>query len=312
MDICKTVEYLKKKNIFIGNVATEPINVGASGANLCNVSDNSGSYALKVSHDSTSDDPNRLAAFAKEYAFYRLNEKLQLPYVPKLKYSENSPEYGWILVMERLSPIPCSNWDRNLQMQAIDLCAHFNSLPRNLFDDLHLPCDRIEIEKQATEKSYHLWLNVIQQHMGRFDENVLTEIYQHLDVVCPILNAEPHRICHGDFHTENLLTDGKQLYLIDWQNIHIGKSAGDISFFISRGNGFGISMDGNELFAYYSEKLSEYTGEKVTTENVLRENRASLLLTTFLFWAYYLDNAPYESVAFHYNNMVEAYHIISN
>ena len=99
--------------------------------------------------------------------------------------------------------------------------------------------------------------------------------------------------------------------MTDWQNIHIGKSAGDISFFVDRGSNFGISMNRVDLFKYYAERISEYTGKIISYDQILKEDSASTLLTTFSFWAEYLKDAPYERVAYIFNQMVSAYNKIN-
>lgn len=301
------ISYLLRQGVFCNDLLYEQLSGGASGAALYSVTDSNGRYVLKVSRKSDREEDNTLADFAKEYAFYNLNKRLKLPFVPKTVYSEKHAEYGFILVMERFDSIPHSGWDRELQKKAVDLCAQLNSLDISLFSDLELKRSRIKIDRKAAETSYHLWLEVIRRHGAEFDEKMLAEIYHHLDVICPVLNVEPFRICHGDFHPENLITDGNQLYMIDWQNLHMGNSAEDISFFIQRGNGFGIQLNTEELFTCYAEKLSEYTGQDISVEQLMLENSASVLLTAFMFWAYYLKDAPCGRVEMFFHSMVEAY-----
>lgn len=308
----KILIYLTDKKVFHKTVVAEPIQKGASGASIFVIYDNNRKYILKISKESNSIDPNRLAAFKKEYDFYCLNKNLDLPFTPKAFYCEEHSEYGYILVIEYFNQIPYKDWDIEMQKKAINICAKMNSLSVTLFKDLNLNCDMIEIDKKATEVSYNLWLNVIRQHDGKFDESILSDIYEHLDVVCPILNSKPLRICHGDFHPDNILTDGNELYIVDWQNLHLGKSTGDISFFLSRGSGFGITLDRDELFTYYAERLSEYTKEKISCSQLLCEDSASTLLTTFMFWAYHLKDVPYDRVELFYNKMIESYHYINS
>jgi len=47
------------------------------------------------------------------------------------------------------------------------------------------------------------------------------------------INALPYgdgegRLCHGDFHTENVLVRGDDLFVIDWPNAHAGDPARDV------------------------------------------------------------------------------------
>lgn len=125
-----------------------------------------------------------------------------------------------------------------------------------------------------------------------------------------MLNAEPHSICHGDYHPENILSDGKNLLICDWQNIGIGKGIGDISFFISRALGFGIPMDEDSILDYYCQQLSLYRNKPVDKEVLLKEKAAANLLTTFSFWADYLQNSPIDRVAPIYRGMVQSYEFL--
>ena len=49
------------------------------------------------------------------------------------------------------------------------------------------------------------------------------------------MNSPPHKICHCDFHAINIMLNDEDIVVCDWQCVGIGKGAGDISFFISRG-----------------------------------------------------------------------------
>ena len=86
----------------------------------------------------------------------------------------------------------------------------------------------------------------------------------------------------------------------------MGKGAGEISFFISRGRDFGIAMDEGALFAHYARRLSVYTGKAVSVEQLMKEHSASSLLTAFLYWAEYLKDAPYERVEGIFCQMAQA------
>ena len=143
------------------------------------------------------------------------------------------------------------------------------------------------------------------------NRNLLDVIYKNLEEACSVLNSAPQYVCHGDFHPENVLSDGKQLYICDWQGVNIGKCVGDISFFISRGLGFGIQINTEKLLAYYCERLSEYIGIEIEPGILQREHSASTLFVTFSFWADYLKNASYERVAKHFLEMENAAKILN-
>lgn len=252
-----------------------------------------------------------MKSYRKEYDFYQLNQNIQLPYIPKIIYAEIHSAYGILLVMECYKSIAHNQWDFDLQKRAVDLCAKLNSVPVKQLAPLGIQWNPMQIDKDFTRNSYQTWVNVIEEHEGRFNRNVLDVIYKNLVEVYSVLNSPPQYVCHGDFHPENVLTDGEQLYICDWQGINIGKCVGDISFFISRGLGFGIHIDAEMLLAYYCERLSEYTGIEIESGTLQKELSASTLLVTFSFWANYLKNSSYERVAEHFLEMENAAKVLN-
>ncbi len=301
------LSYIGRQGVFCGDFSAERISAGASGSAVYAVADRCGKYILKASQDTGGKDAHQSSPFAREYAFHTLNRRLKLPFVPKVVYAEKSPLYGYLLVLERLTPITHSDWDEALLRKTADACAQLHSLDANLFADLHLRREPVRIDREATDSAYREWQAVLRRHEGAFQENMLTEIHTHLDVVCPVLNRGSFCICHGDFHPDNIVTDGKRIYIIDWQNISVGKGAGDLSFFLQRSDGFGIPTNSELLFAEYAERLSFYTGRQCDETTLLRESSASALLTIFTFWAYFLKDAPRARVETFFNAMTEAY-----
>ena len=283
---------LVDRGIFPRSASFERITAGAGGAALYAAGGVGVDCVVKISSQS------------REYDFYRLNQALKLPFAPPVLYMEKSPEYGCVLVMEKFKAIDHSGWNPALQREAVDLCARLNSLDGALFPGLKR--DFLAIDPRAAESARRSWMEVISRHGGRFDEAVLTAIQARLDQAAALLNTGPLSPCHGDFHPDNLVTDGKRLYLLDWENLHMGKGAGEISFFISRGRDFGIAMDEGALFAHYARRLSVYTGKAVSVEQLMKEHSASSLLTAFLYWAEYLKDAPYERVEGIFCQMAQA------
>ncbi len=311
MEITHIIKYIANKGIWGEGVTYEPITLGASGANLFIVNDGTDKYVLKVSQESDGCDKERVLSYRKEFDFYKISQKMELPFVPEISYAEENPEYGIILIMRYYRPIGHEEWNVDLQKEAVDICARLNSIPVEKIEIPGLKWNPVQIDKEFTHNSYQAWVEVLEEHEGKFDRNVLDNIYENIEKICPILNSDPQYICHGDFHPENILTDGKHLYICDWQGVSIGKSVGDISFFLSRGMGFGIPMDEELLLSYYCERLSEYKGIKMEPETLKKERSASNLLTTFFFWAYYLKNASYESVFGHFQAMEDAARVLN-
>ena len=140
---------------------------------------------------------------------------------------------------------------------------------------------------------------------------IVNDIFENLNIVCPILNNGYHNICHGDFHPENILFDtAKNLIICDWQNVKIGKGISDISFFIERAIGFGINVNADKLINYYCTCLSKYTDRVIENDILLKEKSAAALLTIFSFWAYYLKESEKERIFPFYNEMVNSFRFL--
>ncbi|MBP3323915.1 MAG: phosphotransferase [Clostridia bacterium] len=306
MDIREILNYLVSKGVLNNIQTAEPVTLGQGGAKIYKIETNSKNYILKIAYLSLSCDENTMSSYRKELNFYRLNEKLKLPFVPKAFYCEEHPKYGILILLKCLNSVSHNEWNIELQKKAIDMVAKFNSLPIDLFEPIGIKWQPTVIDKNFSLEAYKDWVSVISEHEGKFDPKLLDAIYKNIYTVPSVLNTEPQYICHGDFHPENILSDGEELYMCDFQGLNIGKCAGDINFFISRGSSMGINIDSEKLLSYYAERLSQYTGKETDTETLEKERCASSLLVTFSFWADYLRNADFIKVKLHYDEMVNA------
>ena len=301
----KVIEHLISASVFAHVEKHEKIYTGASGAQLYVIAADGKEYVLKTA----APGGRHMEEYKKEYAFYELNHTLRLPFAPEVVYMENHARHGIILVMKRYRPIAHSEWGRELQFRAVDLCAEFNSVPADKLASI-ARFSPAAIDPIFTEKPYREWKTVLGQHRGEFDDSILDEIYKYIGLACPVLNGEPHYACHGDFHPENILMDGNRLVICDWQNVNIGKSIGDITFFISRGLGFGININADDLLDYYCGRLSQRKGIPIEKAALLKERYAATLLNVFSFWAYHLKNCSVERVAAQFDEMAKAYHYL--
>lgn len=306
MDISEILNYLISKGVLSNIQTAEPVTLGQGGAKIYKIETNSKNYILKIAYLSLSCDENTMSSYRKELNFYRLNEKLKLSFVPKAFYCEEHPKYGILILLKCLNSVSHNEWSIELQKKAIDMVAKFNSLPIDLFEPIGIKWQPTVIDKNFSLEAYKDWVSVISEHEGKFDPKLLDAIYKNIYAVPSVLNTEPQYICHGDFHPENILSDGEELYMCDFQGINIGKAVGDPNFFISRGMGMGIKTDGEALIDYYAERLSIYTERDIKPETLMKERSACALLVTFSFWAHYLHGAPYEKVAEHFNEMINA------
>lgn len=259
---------------------------------------------LYAVYDSAGEYVVKSAMESREYEFYRCNQALKLPFVPPILHIEKDTAQGYVLVMKKFSSIAHADWDSARQNAAVDICARLNSLNPAIFPGL--PRDCAAIDPRTAENAHCTWLEVVHRHPGKFDEHILQIICARLNEAKAALNAVPLCLCHGDFHPDNLVSDGERLYLIDWQSLHMGRGAGEISFFISRGSDFGIPMDEGALFDCYAQRVSAYTGQSVSVERLMRAHDASSLLTAFVHWPHYLLEASCERTAGVFERMIRA------
>ena len=305
IDSNKIIEYIKTIAI-LGNIDHyDDINVGSGGAQLFIVVDRKGDrYVIKNS------GLNKDSSLLKEYKFYEINRKNKFSFVPETIHTEIHSEYGVIIVMKMYKHIKYDEWDHNLQLKAVDLCAMINSIDKNYFFDLDLKQNLITLNEDFLLRSYKDWIFVINQHNVIHGEKIIDEIYKNLDIVCPILNNGNQYICHGDFHPENILIDNEDFIICDWQNVKIGKGIGDVSFFVDRAHGFGIHVDSEKIIDNYCLCLSKYIGKTIDKKNILQEQSAAALKNIFSYWAEYLKDCSWEKVYPLYQKMVNAYKLL--
>ncbi|MCL2701905.1 MAG: hypothetical protein FWE88_09490 [Phycisphaerae bacterium] len=103
------------------------------------------------------------------------------------------------------------------------------------------------------------------------------------------------------------MSDGENLMICDWQNIHIGKCSGDFSFFLKRGFNFGIDQSDVVLFDHYYHQLSRHAREPIDRPVLWRETYASTVHNSFLFWPYHLKRADFARTKSIYDGMIHAF-----
>jgi len=295
----KVIDYLKMNKVFLNVDHIERMVVGSGGAQLYIIKDNCNEYVLKIS------GRNNNSAMLNEIKFYSLNKNFK--FVPKIIYTENHSDYGVIIIMKKYQSIRHDEWNYNLQLKAVDLCAKLNSTNKDIISKLGLEFKSVTLNNEFLKKSYDDWKYVVYKYNWNFDTNIIDEIYKKLGIVCPILNNGYHYLCHGDFHPDNFLLDNGNLLLCDWQNINVSKGIGDISFFIDRAIGFGINIDEEEIINNYCFSLSKYMNGYIQKDTLLKEKSASALLNIFSYWAYYLKNCSKEKILPYLNKMINSF-----
>ena len=302
------IDYLQERGLFTAVQSLEPLRNGASGAKVYRVIDQAGSYVVKHTHPSLcGGDQHLLSSYERELRFYSVVDSGTFPAVPQALHVENNPELGFILVLPNYERIEFDQWSPKLQERAAELCAQIHSLDPACVESLGLEFEEITVDTDSLDQALENWIYVLNRHCQQLDTKPLQNIRDSMSSICSILNAPPHRVCHGDFHAENLLLNQGDLVICDWQNVNIGKGAGDISFFISRGKAAGIDIDAAQLIDRYCEKLSFYTKQEVEKKDIYDVINASTVHISFRFWPHYLRDAKADRVFQIYDAMVEAY-----
>jgi aminoglycoside phosphotransferase (APT) family kinase protein len=303
----RLLNHMTTQRVFCRITRAEEITSGGSGATLLDVTDDNGRYVVKTTFNAPYIHEERLKSYKREYDFYGVCRKQRIPFAPEIIHLEQHDDFGIIVVMTYAGPVRRDEWDMDRQLQAVDLCARLASLDIHLLRDMPMAFREMKIDPEFSRHSYREWLSVVRQHHGRLDETNIARIYENLDMICPILNAKPHHVCHGDFHPNNILSDGEHLVICDWQNINIGKCAADFSFFLKRGFNFGIDQNNDALFEHYANQLSLHAREPIDRSTLWKETCAATVHNSFLFWPHPLKNAGFERVKSIYDGMVRAF-----
>ena len=164
------------------------------------------------------------------------------------------------------------------------------------------------ISNEEIKKCVDGWNSVLGEHPGAFDASLLKEISENINSIISWHNSEDKVLSHGDFHWDNLLTDETgEIKVCDWQGVNVDGESADISFFFSRLEADGVSIDRALFLKYYSEEIKRKKGTVTDTKEIEGHIEASNVITAFRFWHYYLHGNPFERVREIYGKMVEDY-----
>lgn len=307
MIIENVINHLVNKQVFFDVIDVSILNTGASGAKLYGVTDRSGKYVVKLSKRITSNNDDTLYCYKTEYNFYTLMKDLDLD-IPRVVYSEESNEYGYILIFPFYKSISISEWGSDNQLRAMNLIAKLHSIDvEKVSKKLNIHYKKIEINTNELKAGLNEWYSILGLFPDDFDIRKIKPIYNNFDNVCDVLNSGINCVCHGDFHADNMLLDNGRMILSDWQNINIGSGAGDISFFISRGKSSGLIMNEAELIDYYCKRFYYYSHVNIKKEEIYQIINASNVFTSFIHWPFYLKGANIDRIRDIYENMLNSF-----
>ena len=283
--------YLKGKEI-------SKISVGQSGADVYIID---GDYILKhVKRENLEGD--LFDTYSREARFYKERSSCcdYIPEIIDLKLTENEI----ILLMRRYDTPNRTSVDDILIQKIAGLLAkiHTDRLPSFIdpAKDKAVPLTKKEINDCIDG-----WKSVLDEHPSEFELTPLTEIADHLNDLIMWHDTEERVMVHGDFHFDNLLTDKNGNILIcDWQGLRSGQASDDLSFFMSRLEADGIIIDPLKFISLYVSEIKRIKGSSPDPSDILRHLKAANVITTFLYWHFFLHGNPSERVRQVYEKMI--------
>jgi len=303
----KIKELLVQNNILTGEEELLPVTEGNSGAYAFLVADFFVKYVALAEVDATV-----RKQFQNEVTFYKIGRRKNFDFIPEMVFQVSNVD-EILLVLKKYSPVKRADWTTSLQQRAMEICAQIGRIDLEDFNGIFPMEDIGEIqtdEPYPLQISYENWLKIQKKFPEALDAHLLKEMFENFEA----LNAAeakipiPETLVHGDFHAENFLTDGENLLVCDWQSVGLGKGISDISFFISRGNDFGLTLDRENLVETYWKSL----GTETDISAFYQSMATSEFSVAFRFWAEYLQTSDLSRILKVYQSMVDSYHVLAN
>lgn len=127
------------------------------------------------------------------------------------------------------------------------------------------------------------------------DERVawILRMLERLDEMGTDATPFPNTLCHGDFHSDNILIGhGGGLVLSDWQEVGVGRGPEDLSFFIQRATFSGGKVPVDAMFDAYRRSVMTNTGQDIPLRELYRVADLAELRTRLIDWPEFLIEAP--------------------
>lgn len=222
--------------------AVSPLAGSASGSGVYAVDIDGIDAVLKVT---AADDQQDLAR--RELEFYRTLAGTVPVTTPELLDGADTGELTVLLLAARGNRRPVVEWRATDWLRAARLLA-----------DLH---STVVGEPERWRRSGRSWLErclaapptreVTEYWNGTPAAEAAGRCLSDVDALGRAIAAVPECLVHGDCHADNLLLDDADLVWIDWQGVHIGNPAGDLSFLWSRANADGADPPREAMLAEY-------------------------------------------------------------
>ena len=93
------IDYLVSQGLFREITSVKPIDNGASGAKLLDITDKYGRYVIKHMHKLfCENNSNMLSSYEREWKFYSIFKENSMFIIPKVIHIEENSDYGMIIV----------------------------------------------------------------------------------------------------------------------------------------------------------------------------------------------------------------------
>lgn len=270
------------------------ITVGKSGAEVYDLGD--GRVAKHVRRAVL--DEQRWQSYLRESLFYSELSGEKYDFLPEIYHNLRTDDEIQ-LVMKKYRPLERERLDNELLDRVMRVLARIHSLPVPTFLRGESPEPQL-LGDEDIKRCCDGWREVLDEH-GGFPLERLAALAEGINDVNARHFDPTRRLCHGDFHFDNLLADENgKIVVCDWQGASQGHVSGDVSFLLSRLSADGYAVDAEQVVAAYCRYA-----ESVSPADVARQMRLANLNTSFLFWHLYLHGADADTVHGIFDKMIE-------
>ena len=283
----------------------QKLTIGKSGADVYDID---GNYILKHVRRELLREKELFDLYQKESVFYQVINEQNLCCIPKVLVNKRMDDEIVILMKKYQTPLrDCIDESFLFRVMQALASVHSCEIP-SFLSSLQTAANPLTTEQIAD--CIMGWKKVLNEHPRFFDDSVIDEVAERINDLIIWHNSTPKVLCHGDFHMDNLLLDTDNTIIIcDWQGVGCGDVSGDLSFFISRLDSDGITVDKQHLVDLYAKAVFEKSAMRVDKDQILGHMYAANTITSFVFWHEYLHNTTKERVKRIYNEMQENFRL---
>lgn len=237
--------------------------------------------------------------FVCEYMFYNHFSSGSYCFLPEIYYCNQSKDEIQI-IMKKYQPLNRQNFDDDMLEKIMSVLAQIHSLSvPNFLQSENKP---LVLKQWDILRYSRAWKKIVKEHGDAFSKNDISRIAENINTLNLKLHSTKQRLCHGDFHLENLLEDDKgNIIVCDWQGVSLGNISGDISHFLSRLSADGYNISKEKAIQIYCK----YARTDITEEEIAIQMSLANLNNSFMFWHDYLHGCTEDAVHNIFDKMVE-------